>query len=363
MSRENTYNFSAGPSVLPTEALETAAREMLDCRSTGMSVMEMSHRSSAYMDIFNETKADLKRIMNVPDTHEILFLQGGASTQFSMVPLNLMGEGGSADYAVTGNFANIASKEAAKYGKVNIAASTADCNHTRIPGQSELKLDKDAKYFYYCANNTIYGTEWHYVPETGDVPLVADMSSNILTEEVDVSKFGIIFAGAQKNMAPAGVTVVIIDKSLAGNELPITPLMLSYKTMIDKDSMYNTPPCYSIYMLGLVLKWLDKQGGVKAMEELKKEKSALVYDYLDESKLFRGCAEKEARSYMNVTFTTGDEELDAAFAKEAAGAGFLNVKGHRSVGGMRASIYNAQSVEAVKALRDFMKGFEVRNNG
>ena len=363
MSRENTYNFSAGPSVLPTEALETAAKEMLDFRSTGMSVMEMSHRSSAYMDIFNETKADLKRIMNVPDSHEILFLQGGASTQFSMVPLNLMGEKGCADYAVTGNFANIASREAMKYGKVNIAASTADCGHTRIPSQAELKLDPDAAYFYYCANNTIYGTEWHYVPETGKVPLVADMSSNILTENVDVSKFGIIFAGAQKNMAPAGVTVVIIDKALAGRELPITPLMLSYKTMIDKDSMYNTPPCYSIYMLGLVLKWLDKQGGIKAMEELKKEKSALLYDYLDESKLFKGCAEKEARSYMNVTFTTGDKELDALFAKEAASAGLLNVKGHRSVGGMRASIYNAQSIEAVKALRDFMKGFEVRNNG
>ncbi len=363
MSREKIYNFSAGPSVLPTEALETAAAEMLDFRSSGMSVMEMSHRSSVYMDIFSETKADLRRIMNVPDTHEILFLQGGASTQFSMVPLNLMGENGSADYAVTGNFANIASKEAAKYGRVNIAASTADCNHTRIPSQCELMLDPKAKYFYYCANNTIYGTEWHYVPETGAVPLVADMSSNILTDEVDVSKFGIIFAGAQKNMAPAGVTVVIIDKSLAGNELPITPLMLSYRTMIDKDSMYNTPPCYSIYMLGLVLKWLDRQGGVKAMAELKKEKSAILYDYLDESRLFKGCAEKDARSYMNVTFSTGDKELDALFAKEAAAAGFLNVKGHRSVGGMRASIYNAQPVEAVKALREFMKEFEVKNNG
>ena len=363
MSREKTYNFSAGPSVLPVEALETAAAEMLDFRGTGMSVMEMSHRSSAYMDIFNETKADLRRLMKVPDSHEILFLQGGASSQFSMVPMNLMGENGCADYAVTGNFANIASKEAGKYGKVNIAASTVSCNHTRIPAQDELKLDPGAKYFYYCANNTIYGTEWHYVPETGDVPLVADMSSNILTEELDVSKFGIIFAGAQKNMAPAGVTVVIIDKSLAGNELPITPLMFSYKTMIEKDSMYNTPPCYSIYMLGLVLKWLDKQGGVKAMAELKKEKSALLYDYLDESKLFKGCAEASARSYMNVCFTTGDKELDSLFAKEAAAAGFLNVKGHRSVGGMRASIYNAQPLEAVRALREFMKGFEVNTNG
>ncbi len=363
MARENTYNFSAGPSVLPTEVLEQAAGEMLDFRSSGMSVMEMSHRSSVYMDIFNETKADLKRIMRVPDSHEILFLQGGASTQFSMVPLNLMGTDGSADYAITGYFANVAAKEAAKYGNVSIAASTAECGHVRIPSHTQLKLDSDAKYFYYCANNTIYGTEWHYVPETGNVPLVADMSSNILTEEVDVSKFGIIFAGAQKNMAPAGVTLVIIDKSLAGKELPITPLMLSYKTMIEKDSMYNTPPCYSIYMLGLVLKWLDKQGGIKAMAELKKEKSSILYDYLDESRLFKGCAEKDARSYMNVTFTTGDKDMDAVFAKEASAAGFLNVKGHRSVGGMRASIYNAQSLEAVKALREFMKGFEVKNNG
>lgn len=363
MAREYTYNFSAGPSVLPTEVLEIAAGEMLDFRGSGMSVMEMSHRSSVYMDIFNETKADLRRIMKVPDSHEILFLQGGASMQFSMVPLNLMGEDGSADYAITGNFANVAAKEAAKYGRVNIVASTADSGHTQIPTQDSLKLDPKAKYFYYCANNTIYGTEWHYVPETGNVPIVADMSSNILTEELDVSKFGIIFAGAQKNMAPAGVSVVIIDKSLAGNELPITPLMLSYKTMIEKDSMYNTPPCYSIYMLGLVLKWLDKQGGIKAMEELKKEKSSILYDYLDESLLFKGCAEKEARSYMNVTFSTGDKDLDSLFAKEASAAGFLNVKGHRSVGGMRASIYNAQSFEAVRALRDFMKEFEVKNNG
>lgn len=363
MSRENTFNFAAGPSVLPTEVLRQAASEMLDYRGTGMSVMEMSHRSSAYKAIFDETKADLKELLNVPDTHEILFLQGGASTQFSMIPLNLMGENGSADYAITGNFAGIAAREAEKYGRVNIAASTADCNHTRIPEQSELKLDKNARYFYYCANNTIFGTEWHYVPETNGVPLVCDMSSNIMTQRLDVSKFGIIYAGAQKNMAPAGVTVVIIDKSLAGNELPITPLMLSYKTMIDKDSMYNTPPCYTIYMLGLVMKWLKKQGGVEAMEKAKAEKSKLLYDYLDESRLFHGCAQKDARSFMNVTFTTGDKDIDADFAKQAAAAGFLNVKGHRLVGGMRASIYNAQSMEAVAALRDFMKEYEVKNHG
>ncbi|MGN1001805.1 MAG: 3-phosphoserine/phosphohydroxythreonine transaminase [Oscillospiraceae bacterium] len=363
MLREKTYNFAAGPSVLPTEVLETAAREMLSYRESGMSVMEMSHRSSIYQEIFNETKADLKRILKVPDSHEILFLQGGASTQFSMVPLNLMGENGSADYAVTGNFAGIAAREAKKYGNVKIAADTTPSGHTRIPSQEELVLDPEARYFYYCANNTIYGTEWHYVPETGAVPLVSDMSSDILTTELDVSKFGIIFAGAQKNMAPAGVTLVIIRKDLAGHELPITPLMLSYKTMIDKDSMYNTPPCYNIYVLGLVLKWLDKMGGIAGMEALKREKSALLYDYLDESRLFRPCAEKEARSFMNVTFTTGDKDLDAAFAKEAAAAGFLNLKGHRIAGGMRASIYNAQSLEAVTALRDFMKEFEGRNNG
>ena len=360
MSRETTYNFAAGPSALPTEVLQIAASELLDFRSSGLSVMEMSHRSSLYLDIFNETKANLKKALNVPDTHEILFLQGGASTQFSMVPLNLMGESGSADYAVTGNFAKIAAKEAGKYGKVNIAADTSDCNHTRIPTQSELKLDPNAKYFYYCSNNTIYGTEWKYVPEVS-VPLVSDMSSDILSQEIPVEKFGIIFAGAQKNMAPAGTTVVIIRKDLAGNELPYTPLMLNYKTMIDKDSMYNTPPCYTIYMLGLTLKWLEQQGGVAAMSELRKEKSGLLYDVLDNSKLFRGCAETADRSYMNVTFTTGDADTDAAFCKAASAAGFLNVKGHRLVGGMRASVYNAVPMTAVKALAEFMKDYEVKN--
>jgi len=360
MSRETTYNFAAGPSALPTEVLETAASEMLDFKSSGLSVMEMSHRSSIYQDIFNETKANLKKALQVPDTHEILFLQGGASTQFSMVPLNLMGEGGAADYAVTGNFAKIAAKEAGKYGTVHIAADTSSGNHTRIPAQSELQFSPDARYFYYCANNTIYGTEWHYVPEV-PTTLVTDMSSDILTQPLDVSRFGIIFAGAQKNMAPAGVTVVIIRKDLAGNELPITPLMMSYKTMIDKESMYNTPPCYNIYMLGLVLKWLEKQGGVEAMSVLRKEKSGLLYDVLDNSRLFRGCAEKDARSYMNVTFTTGDADKDAAFCKAASAAGFVNVKGHRLVGGMRASVYNAVPMTAVRALADFMKDYEAKN--
>ena len=360
MSRETTYNFAAGPSALPTEVLEIAASELLDYRSSGMSVMEMSHRSSAYLEIFNETKADLKEILGVPDTHEILFLQGGASTQFSMIPLNLMAAGECADYAVTGNFAKIAAKEAAKFGTINIAADTSDCNHTRIPTQEELKLSPDAKYFYYCGNNTIFGTEWHYIPEVS-VPLVTDMSSDILTKPLDVSKFGIIFAGAQKNLAPAGVTVVIIDKSLAGHEQPITPLMMSYKTMIDKDSMYNTPPCYNIYMLGLVMKWIKKQGGVAAMDALRHEKSSLLYNYLDESKLFIPCAQKDARSFMNVTFNTGDADKDAAFCKAATAAGFVNLKGHRLVGGMRASIYNAVPMKAVEALVEFMKDYEVKN--
>lgn len=360
MSRETTYNFAAGPSALPTEVLQIAASELLDYRSSGLSVMEMSHRSSLYQSIFDETKADLKELLGVPDTHEILFLQGGASTQFSMIPLNLMGEGDSADYAVTGNFAKIATKEAAKYGTVNIAADTTDCNHTRIPTQAELKLNPNAKYFYYCANNTIYGTEWHYVPEVS-VPLVTDMSSDILTQKLDVSKFGIIFAGAQKNLAPAGVTLVIIDKALAGHEQAITPLMMSYKLMIDKDSMYNTPPCYNIYMLGLMLKWIKKQGGLTAMDALRREKSSLLYNYLDESKLFIPCAQKDARSFMNVTFNTGDADKDAAFCKAATAAGFVNVKGHRLVGGMRASIYNAVPMQAVQALVEFMKDYEVKN--
>ena len=361
MSRETTYNFAAGPSALPTEVLETAAAEMLDYKGSGLSVMEMSHRSAIYQEIFDETKANLKKLMKIPDTHEVLFLQGGASAQFSMVPLNLMGESGSADYAVTGNFAKIAAKEAGKYGSVNIAADTAESNHDHIPAQSELNLSPDAKYFYYCANNTIFGTEWHYVPETNGVTLVSDMSSDILTQEIDVSRFGIIFAGAQKNMAPAGVTAVIIRKDLAGHELPFTPLMMNYKTMIDKDSMYNTPPCYCIYMLGLVLKWIEKQGGIAAMDAMKREKSGMLYDFLDESKLFKAHARRDSRSFMNVTFRTGDADRDADFCKAAAAAGFLNVKGHRLVGGMRASVYNAVPMKAARELVSFMKDYEVKN--
>ena len=358
MSRETTYNFAPGPSALPTEVLETAAAEMLDYHGAGLSVMEMSHRSSAYLDIFNEVKADLKKMLDVPDTHEILFLQGGATLQFAMIPMNLMGEGGSADYAVTGNFAKNAKNEAMKYGAVNIAADTSDTNHDRIPAQSELKLDPNAKYFYYCANNTIFGTEWKYIPDTGEVPLVCDMSSNILSKPVDVSRYGLIYAGAQKNMAPAGLTVVIIRRDLAGHALSGTPIMLDYATQIKGDSMYNTPPGWCIYILGLTLQWAIEGGGLAAMEQRNVEKAALLYEYLDESKLFRPVARKEARSVMNVTFRTDDKDLDAQFAKEAAAAGLSNLKGHRLVGGMRASIYNAMPMEGVRALREFMAKFE-----
>ncbi|MEA4893909.1 MAG: 3-phosphoserine/phosphohydroxythreonine transaminase [Oscillospiraceae bacterium] len=363
MKREEVFNFSAGPSVLPTEVLEIAGKEILNYNGSGMSVMEMSHRSKVYLEIFESVKSKMKSALSVPESHEVLFLQGGASLQFSAIPMNLMsglGEG-SADYAVTGNFSNIAYKEAKKYGTINLAASSEDKNHTYIPGQSDLKLSPDADYFYYCANNTIYGTEWQYVPETGSVPVCCDMSSNILSKPVDVSKYGIIFAGAQKNMAPAGLTVVIIDKSLAGREMACTPLVMSYKTMIDNNSMYNTPPCWNIYILGLVLDWLEKQGGTGGMEKIKKKKAALVYDCLDSSSLFKACAEPGSRSDMNVTFRTGDDALDDEFCKGATKLGLTNLKGHRKVGGMRASIYNAMPMEGVVKLVEYMKKFEVEN--
>lgn len=361
MFKDRIYNFSAGPSMLPLEVLEQAAREMTNYNGSGMSVMEMSHRSKVFVDIFDQTMADLRRLMSIPENYKILFLQGGASLQFAMAPMNFIGKTGKADYAVTGNFSNLAHKEAQKFGEIHLAASSADRNHSYIPSQSSLDLSSDASYFYYCANNTVYGTEWGYVPETGAVPIVCDMSSNILSKPVDVSKYGMIFAGAQKNMAPAGVTVVIIDEKLAGQEPENTPTMLSYQKMIDKDSMYNTPPCYNIYILGLVLKWLDKQGGLKGMEAIKSGKAALLYDYIDGSDMFTACAEKGSRSDMNVTFVTGNEELDAKFAKEAGAAGFSNLKGHRSVGGMRASIYNAMPVKGVEDLVAFMKDFEINN--
>ena len=360
MARELTYNFSAGPSVLPESALIRARDEMLDYRGCGMSVMEMSHRSPMFQDIFDDAVMKLKALMNVPESHEVLLLQGGASTQFAAIPLNLM-EGQSADYAVTGNFSKKAADEAKKYGRVNIAASTADSGHDRIPTQSELRLSEDAKYFYYCANNTIYGTEWQYVPETSST-LVCDMSSDILSRPVDVNRYGLIYAGAQKNMAPAGLTVVILDKSLAGRELPYTPQIMSYKTMIESGSMLNTPPCWCIYMLGLTLDWVKAQGGVKAMEELRNVRAGMIYDFLDESRLFKAHAKEGSRSGMNVSFRTGSAELDAEFIKGAAARGLLNLKGHKVAGGMRASMYNAMPVEGARALLEYMKEFETKTH-
>ena len=361
MSDQRVYNFSAGPSMLPLSVLERAGSEITNYRGSGMSVMEMSHRSKVFLQIFQETQDKLRRIMGVPEGYKILLLQTGASGQFSMIPLNLIGRTGKADYAVTGNFSNLAYKEAQKYGQISLAVSSQDRNHSYIPAQDQLKLDPQASYFYYCANNTIYGTEWGYVPQTGDVPLVCDMSSDILSMPVDVSKYGIIYAGAQKNMAPAGLTVVIIREDLAGHELPYTPLMMNYKTMIDKDSMYNTPPCWCIYMLGLTLDWVEEQGGVEGMEKLKKLRSSMLYDTIDSSRLFRCHAEPGSRSGMNVTFRTGNEELDAKFVSQAAQAGFVNLKGHRMTGGMRASIYNAMPVEGVEKLCDFIRAFDKNN--
>ena len=346
--------------MLPVPVLEQAAAEMTNYRGCGMSVMEMSHRSKVYLNIFEETKADMKRLLKIPDTHEVVFMQGGATLQFSAVPMNLIGTTGKADYAVTGNFSDLAMKEAKKYGEIHIACSSMDKNHTYIPVQEDLSVSADAAYFHYCCNNTIYGTEWKYIPEIGGVPLVSDMSSNIMSVPVDVSKFGLIYAGVQKNMAPAGAVVVIIDKSLLGNEHPLTPKLMSYKLMVESDSMHNTPPCYTIYILGLVLKWLDTQGGIEGMARIKAEKAKILYDVLDESKLFVGCAEKASRSDMNVTFRTTSEELDDKFIKEALKAGFDNLKGHRVVGGMRASIYNAMPTEGVQQLAAFMRDFESR---
>ena len=355
------YNFSAGPSMLPLEVLQRAGAEITNYQGCGMSVMEMSHRSKVFQKIFDDTQAKFRKILGVPEGYKVLFLQGGASTQFSAAPLNLIGKTGRADYAVTGNFARLAYKEALKYGTINVAATSEDKNFTYIPTQDQLKLDPQASYFYYCANNTIYGTEWQYIPETGDVPLVCDMSSDILSRPVDVSRYGIIFAGAQKNMAPAGLTVVIIKEELAGKELPYTPLMLTYKTMIDKDSMYNTPPCWCIYMLGLVLDWLEEQGGIPGMEKIKHGKAQMLYDTIENSRLFTCGVEKASRSDMNVVFRTGDADLDAKFVAESIEAGFTNLKGHRSVGGMRASIYNAMPVEGVEKLCDFIKAFDKAN--
>ena len=348
--------------MLPVPVLERCASEMLNYKGSGMSVMEMSHRSKVYDGIIKETEAALRRVLSIPENYKVLFLQGGATTQFAAIPMNLM-KTGKADYAITGNFANNAYKEAVKFGDIHVAFSSKEGNFDRVPTQAELDIRPDADYFYICANNTIYGTEYQYDPETpAGVPLVADMSSNILSKPVDVSKYGVIYAGAQKNMGPAGVTVVIVREDLLGSyPLEKYPVMLDWKTMADKDSMYNTPPTYGIYVLGLVLEWVEQMGGVKVMQERAEKRSALLYDYLDSQDFYKAVAEKASRSHMNVTFRTGNEELDAKFVSEATAAGFVNLKGHRKVGGMRASIYNAMPVEGVEKLCDFIKEFDQNN--
>jgi len=357
---DRVYNFSAGPSALPVEVLERARDEMLNWHGSGMSVMEMSHRSKWYEEIIKKAEADLRELMNIPSNYKVLFLQGGAWTQFAMVPLNLMKKG-KADFVNTGYWSKKAIGEARKYGKVNIVASSEDENFSYIPELNPDTFSMDADYFYITTNNTIYGTRYTKLPETGNVPLVADMSSNILSEVYDVTKFGLIFAGAQKNMGPAGVVVVIIREDLISDVQPEVPTMLQYKVHVENGSMFNTPPCYSIYICGLVFEWLKKLGGVPAMQKINEEKAKILYDFIDNSKLFKGTVRKEDRSLMNVTFVTGDKDLDAKFIKEAEANGLVNLKGHRSVGGMRASIYNAMPIEGVKKLVEFMKDFEAKN--
>ena len=356
------YNFSAGPSVLPESMLRRAAAEMLDYQGSGQSVMEMSHRSKTYEAIIQECEALLREVMNIPDNYKVLFLQGGASSQFSMIPMNLLTGSGKADFIITGQWAEKAYKEAARYGEAKAVASSKDKTFSYIPEWDPADFTKDADYFHICVNNTIYGTRFTQWPETGDVPLVGDVSSCILSEPIDVSRFGMLYAGAQKNMGPAGLTVVIVREDLIGETLECTPTMFKYSIHAENGSMYNTPPTYAIYVCKLVLEWLrDEIGGLEKMKEINEKKAALLYDFLDSSKMFRGTVAKKDRSLMNIPFVTGNDELDAKFIKEATAAGFVNLKGHRSVGGMRASIYNAMPVEGVEKLVEFMKAFEAAN--
>ncbi len=356
------YNFSAGPAVLPEEVLKEAAAEMLDYNGTGMSVMEMSHRSKAFETIITEAEQDLRDLMNIPDNYKVLFLQGGASQQFAMIPMNLM-KNKVADYIVTGQWAKKAVAEAKKYGKVNIVASSADETFSYIPDCSNLDIDDDADYVYICENNTIYGTKFKELPNTKGKTLVADVSSCFLSEPVDVTKYGVIYGGAQKNVGPAGVVIAIIREDLITEDvLEGTPTMLQYKTHADAKSLYNTPPAYGIYICGKVFKWLKKQGGLAAIKEYNEKKAKILYGFLDENKLFKGTVRKEDRSLMNVPFVTGDADLDAKFVAEAKAAGFENLKGHRTVGGMRASIYNAMPIEGVEKLVEFMREFEKANS-
>ncbi|MBS1442074.1 MAG: 3-phosphoserine/phosphohydroxythreonine transaminase [Dorea sp.] len=359
MSR--VYNFSAGPAVLPEELLKEAAAEMLDYNGTGMSVMEMSHRSKAFEEIINSAEQDLRDLMNIPDNYKVLFMQGGASQQFAMIPMNFM-KNRVADYIITGQWAKKAAKEAEKYGKVNRIASSEDQTFSYIPDCSDLPVSEDADYVYICENNTIYGTKFKELPNTKGKTLIADVSSCLLSEPVDVEKYGMIYGGVQKNIGPAGVVIAIIREDLITEDvLEGTPTILTYKTHADANSLYNTPNCYCIYICGKVFKWLKKQGGLEAIKERNEKKAKILYDYLDESKLFKGTVVPKDRSLMNVPFVTGDKDLDAKFVKEAKKAGFENLKGHRSVGGMRASIYNAMPIEGVEKLVEFMKAFEKEN--
>lgn len=359
MSR--VYNFSAGPAVLPVEVLETAAAEMMDYKGTGMSVMEMSHRSKDYNDIIELAEKNLRELMNIPSNYKVLFLQGGASQQFAMIPMNLM-KNKVADYIITGQWAKKAAQEAEKYGTVHRIASSEDKTFSYIPDCSDLPISEDADYVYICENNTIYGTKYKTLPNTKGKKLVSDISSCFLSEPIDVTKYDVLFGGVQKNVGPAGVVIVIMREELITSDvLEGTPTMLTYKTHSDEKSLYNTPPAYGIYICGEVFKWLKNMGGLKAMKQHNEEKAAILYDFLDQSQMFRGTVEKKDRSLMNVPFITGDSELDSMFIKKATEAGFVNLKGHRSVGGMRASIYNAMPIEGVQKLVDFMKRFEEEN--
>ena len=356
------YNFSAGPSMLPESVLNRAAAEMLDYNGSGQSVMEMSHRSKVYEEIIFGAQSLLRRVMGIPDNYKVLFCQGGASLQFAAVPLNLLTGSGKADYVVTGQFATKAYQEAQKYGEIKLVATSKAQTFSVIPELDPASFTPDADYFYICHNNTIFGTKWPELPQTGDVPLVADISSSFLSEPMDVSKFGVVFGGAQKNVAPAGLTVVIVREDLLGRARKDIPTVMDWQTVVENDSMYNTPPCWSIYMCKLVLEWIENLGGLPALKERNEHKAKLLYDYLDASAMFSNPVPARFRSIMNVTFVASNEGLNAAFVKEAAAAGFVNLKGHRSVGGMRASIYNAMPVEGVEALVDFMAEFERRHS-
>lgn len=360
MSR--VYNFSAGPSMLPEEVLRTAADEMLDYKGSGQSVMEMSHRSKVFKSIIDEAEALFRELLNIPDNYKVLFLQGGASTQFAAIPLNFMNNSGKADFIITGQWAKKAYSEASRYGQTRIVASSADKTFSYLPKTSPSDFDQDADYAYICINNTIYGTCFRQIPDVGNVPLIGDISSSFMSEPVDVSKFAVLYGGAQKNIGPAGLTVVIVREDFLGKARDITPTMLNYAIHAENGSMYNTPPCYSIYICKLVLEWIKCKGGLEKMKEHNERKAKILYDYLDSSKMFRGTVVKEDRSLMNVPFVTDSDELNAKFIAEAEKAGFVNLKGHRTVGGMRASIYNAMPIEGVEKLVEFMKKFEAENS-